>query len=227
MKYFYAVMLSVATISLASCSQDEDDEPLPDNNKKEQGVTIDFNKYFTEKQFSDANTASNCDYLNSDEKVMILYMNLARTDGEAFTQAFLSDLLESTNEDEQSLISDLKAVKNRPLLIPNKKLSEAAEFHANDIGKNGETGHNSTDGTSFDIRIRGFYNGGAIAENIAYGSNDPVAYLRMLLIDQGVSKRGHRKNILNEAYCRIGIAIRQHKKWDHCCVQDFSDSLGD
>ena len=183
--------------------------------------------FFSEEQLSKANTAEKCDYLSESEKQTILYMNLARLDGEAFTKAYLSDLQNSSNPNEQSLIDTLKTIKDKPMLIPNQKLCEASKFHANDIGSAGEVSHNSTDGTSFGNRIRRYYNGGAIAENIAFGNSQPLKIVRQLLIDNSSSTHGHRKNILSEKYCRVGVAIAPHASWSYCCVQDFSDNKGD
>lgn len=183
--------------------------------------------FFSDEQLSKANTAENCDYLSENEKLTILYMNLARLDGEAFTKSFLSDFQNTNNANERSLIDTLKTIKDKPMLIPNPKLCEASKYHANDIGSTGEVSHNSTDGTSFGNRIRRYYNGGAIAENIAFGNSQALKIVRQLLIDKSSPSHGHRKNILNEKYCRVGIAIAPHASWSYCCVQDFSDNKGD
>jgi uncharacterized protein YkwD len=43
-----------------------------------------------------------------------------------------------------------------------------------------------------------------------------------LLIDDGVSSRGHRKNLLNGAYHKIGVATGTHPEYGHLCVMDFA-----
>ena len=48
-------------------------------------------------------------------------------------------------------------------------------------------------------------------ENCAYGGKDGKAHIDQLIIDDGVSSRGHRKNIYNPNFSMVGIAIGPHK----------------
>lgn len=234
MKKRFLTILATAFISSTTICCDvqsdlDDDTSLTGNNPASTAdVTIaDATKAFSQEQIDMANTAKDASYLTDEEKLVIQYCNLARLDGSAFSTAFLADLKSSDNSYEKSLLDTLESIKNLPMLVPNEQLCKAAEFHANDIGPKGERGHNSTDGTSFADRVRSFYSGNAIAENISYGYNDALKIVRQLLIDKGVESLGHRKNILCDKYCRIGVAIRYHKEYNNCCVQDFSDSNGD
>lgn len=234
MKKRFITLLAMALISTTTIScdvkDDLDNNILPSNNNSTANTEVsiaDAAKTFSQEQIDMANTAKNASYLTDEEKLVIQYCNLARIDGKAFADAFLADLKTSDNNYEKSLIDTLLSIKNLPLLMPNEQLCKAAESHANDIGPKGERGHNSTDGTSFADRVRSFYSGNAIAENISYGYNDALKIVRQLLIDKGVESLGHRKNILCDKYCRIGVAIRYHKEYNNCCIQDFSDSNGD
>ena len=182
---------------------------------------------FTSAQIAKANTVGNASYLSDEEKLVIVYCNLARLDGATFVSSYLSDLKNSSNSYERSLLKELPQIKNLPMLYPNQKMYNAAKYHVNDIGPKGLVQHNSSDGTGFAKRLRGFYDGGFIAENISFGYDGALDIVRQLLIDSGVEGCGHRRNILGERYTRIGTAIGDHKEYDFMCVQDFSDSRGD
>ena len=239
MKYLtklYCIMLvSASLLSVAACEPDFCTGDPVDNNSEEptnpsnptESETSNIGNYFTQSQLEQATTTAAADYLTDEEKKVIFYCNLARLDGKAFVEAFLSDLKTSKDSYEKSLIDTLVTVKNFPMLVPNKKLSEAAEYHANDIGKAGLVQHQSTDGTKTFDRIKRYYQGGYMAENISAGYSDALSIVRQLLIDKGVESLRHRKNILGNNYCRIGVAIREHTVYRHCCVQDFSDAMGD
>lgn len=234
MKKRFISLLAMALISTTTISCDAKDDlddnnsPADNNQPTNTEVSIaDAAKTFSQEQIEMANTAKSAQYLTENEKLVVAYCNLARLDGKAFADAFLADLKTSNNSYEKSLIETLESIKGLPMLVPNEQLCKAAESHANDIGPKGERGHNSTDGTSFADRVRSFYSGNAVAENISYGYDDALKIVRQLLIDDGIESLGHRKNILGDKYCRIGVAIRYHKTYKNCCVQDFSDSNGD
>jgi len=233
-KLFSVMFVGASLLSVAACEPDfctgdpvdnTPDEPTEQPNQ--QSTDSDISKYFTQSQINAATTFSSADYLTDEEKNVIFYCNLARLDGKAFVEAFLSDLKTSQDSYEKSLVDTLVKVKDFPMLVPNKKLSEAAAYHANDIGKAGVVQHESTDGTKTFDRIRQYYQGGYMAENISCGYSDALSIVRQLLIDKGVESLGHRKNILGINYTRIGVAIREHATYRHCCVQDFSDARGD
>ena len=61
------------------------------------------------------------------------------------------------------------------------------------------------------------------AENCSYGYQDALSIVITLLIDDGIKDLGHRKNILNESYNSVGVAIRPHKKYRVNCVIDFGN----
>lgn len=179
--------------------------------------------------YDKANVAQNLDYLSPEEKRVVYLTNLARLDGGLFAKTYLAKYIQDNNLDQSneaitSLITELKNTKLDALMIPTPKLSEVAKYHAEDSGKNGYVGHDSTDGTSFAKRLRNHGIKGAIAENCSYGYDKAEGIMMQLLIDQNVPSRGHRKNILNPSYKFIGVAIHAHTKWSFTCVQDFSTS---
>lgn len=182
---------------------------------------------FTDAQVAKANTAKDATYLSQTEKDVILYCNLARLDGQTFANQYLGKLKGSSNSYEQSLLSDLAKVKNLPMLKSNSKLAKAAKYHVDDIGPKGLVQHESSDGTNCGNRVRKYYKGGYIGENIDFGRSSAMDIVLDLLIDDGIESLGHRKNILNGNFSRIGVSIGSHKQYQYCCVQDFADDAGD
>ena len=54
---------------------------------------------------------------------------------------------------------------------------------------------------------------GSWAENIAYGNNDAIEIVMQLFIDDGVSSRGHRDNIVG-AYGEVAVS--------NCCHSTYT-----
>ena len=106
----------------------------------------------------------------------------------------------------------LNAQAPLPALIWSEGLSQACFDHVLEQGPIGTTGHNSPDGTTFDARIlRYVTNSGIVGENIAYNNVDTGdQMISQLLIDDGVSGRGHRLNIMNTDYTHVGISCGCH-----------------
>lgn len=232
---FALLLLSAAlSVTFSACDDDNEPENGSENQQEEINNTNDpaandqkASAEFTQEELDKANTAKDATYLTDDEKLVIFYMNLARLDGVKFTDAYLSDLKGSSKTYEKSLVEDLKKSKDKKMLIPNENLCKASRAHVNDIGPKGLVQHNSSDGTGTFVRVAKYYNGGAMAENISFGYSDPLQIIRQLLIDEGNEKVGHRKNILGDAYTRVGVAIGEHSKYRNMCCQDFSDAAGD
>lgn len=178
---------------------------------------------FDKKTLEAANTAKSVSYLVDDEKKLIFYGNLARLNPTLFLEKIV---IPYTQNDESeyvsSLKSDLKKMSPTHAHIPHKPLAEAAKFHAEDMGKAGNVGHTSTDGTSFGDRLKKYVKMSGMAENCSYGKEKPIDILMQLLIDEGVANKGHRISILSPNYHSIGVSIKPHKTYRFNAVQDFS-----
>jgi len=212
------------------------DDNQSDNNKTEDNQT-DNNKTddnqsdnkpevqgFTEAEIAQANTAAGISSLSQMEKDIIFYCNLARLDGTKFWVAYGN---QATGSDAyvSSLETDLKATSGLAMLQPEKSLMEAAAYHANDMSTNNFFDHTSSDGTSFGNRVYSFYGGNAIAENISAGMGTALGVVLQLLVDDGLPRLGHRKNILGANYKAIGVKTATHKTWRTVTVQDFGDKV--
>lgn len=215
------LIASVLLFSTTGCVDIFNNFLFDDEEDVDPQVYID--QYFSQELQDKANTAKDVSYLTDEEKKVIFLCNLARLDGKKFADALFDDLRDSKNSYEKSLVETLDTTKNLPMLKPNEQLCKAAAFHAEDIGANGLVQHNSSDGTPTFTRIAKYYKGTAMGENISSGYKEAIFIMCQLLIDDGVPSLGHRKNILSRLYTKIGTAIRPHKKYDYCCVQDFSN----
>jgi hypothetical protein len=128
---------------------------------------------------------------------------------------------------------------NYPPVAPlrwNLALNRVARIHAEDMANNCGMQHNSCDGTNTFVRIKKYYDGDGLAENIAVGQRSPQAVVRTWLLDDWGSGPvpdntpepmgdGHRKNIMNGAYKEkgTGFAIGPVGRRDEnpYWVQDF------
>ncbi len=179
----------------------------------------DYLRKWDQNDLEKANTGKNTKYLTEEERQIVFYANLARIDGELFASTILDDYMkeEKSTRYTRSLYRDLKKIKELPVLQPENDLQEVAEEHAFNSGKRGTTGHQR-----FNNRygpLMGKYT--EVAENCAYGLEEPLDILIQLLIDEGIPDMGHRKNLLNPNFNSIGISIKHHKKFVYNCVMSF------
>ena len=64
-----------------------------------------------------------------------------------------------------------------------------------------------------------------IGEVINYGPETARMTVIMLVIDDGVPDRGHRKNLFNPDFRTAGAAIGPHKGYGAMTVVDMADSF--
>ncbi|CAK63551.1 unnamed protein product (macronuclear) [Paramecium tetraurelia] len=110
----------------------------------------------------------------------------------------------------------------------SKGLECAARDHVKDTGPKGVTGHTGTDGSSMSDRIERYGEWDVtIGENISYGQTTGEDVIIQLIIDDGVSSRGHRKNCFKAEFGAVGIFDGDHKQFKTQCVFDFAGSFQD
>ena len=168
------------------------------------------------------NTAADLEYLNEEEKKVILFMNMARHDGPLFAETFLNSYMQENqlekNSYTKSLHRDLKKTMRLVPLIPEQDLTAVAQGHAKKSGEKGTTGHSGFK-KRFEPLMGNPYS--HVGENCSYGYEQAIAIVISLLIDEGVKELGHRKNMLAPDFNSIGIAIKPHKTYRTNCVMDF------
>ncbi len=122
----------------------------------------------------------------------------------------------------EEAISFLEKVEPVSSLTPAEELSLSALDHVNDSGQKGLTGHYGSDGSSPVTRIQRYKKDAKLAgENIDYGWVDPREVVISLFVDDGISNRGHRKNLFHKDFIYIGVACGFHRDYPLMCVQNF------
>ena len=176
-------------------------------------------------EYGEVNSGKEVPYLGKDEIEIIRLLNLARMNGPLFSSTYLKSYTDSTgkiNKWTRTLQRDLSKLKPLAPLLPAMDLREEALIHAADMGGKGKVGHVTSSGKGPKARFKKLVKlYGIVGENCDYGNEKPLDIVMSLLIDEGVSSLGHRKNILSKKFYFIGVATRPHKKWVYSCVMDF------
>jgi uncharacterized protein YkwD len=111
-------------------------------------------------------------------------------------------------------------------LTPERGLSRAAKDHVTDQSRTGQTGHNGSDRSTPETRMRryGAFGGSwTWGENIAHGDTNGREIVCSLLIDDGVPSRGHRTNIMNRAFTQTGVGFGTHTQYRTSCTIDYAN----
>lgn len=164
-------------------------------------------------------TTADAEFLDDLEKDVILHLNMARTDPARYAHDFIEPRMEYFSGvvyrelEEPSLItregvravqecvSDMEDTEVMNPLFPSEGISLAALDHAQDLSLTGDTGHIGSDRSEFSARIERYGQWQvSIGEVISYGPITGREIVVGLLIDDGVSDRGHRTSILNPSF---------------------------
>ena len=120
-----------------------------------------------------------------------------------------------------------KLKKEKPLqpLKWNRELTDAAKYHANDMGPKGLMSHDSSDGTTAGKRIDRFLQKqnevAGFGECMSAGMTTGKDVVLQLLIDDGVKSRGHRANMTNSAFQYCGVFTSSHTDYSTITVIDY------
>jgi uncharacterized protein YkwD len=157
-----------------------------------------------------------------DQREVARLLNFARNDGPKFVKEVVMPYLKENGTKRtsyvKSLIKTLNKTKGVEPLKGDKVLGQKAKEWALESGRKGVKGHGN-------IKKRLFYlisKKGAMAENCTYGNYTALDAVMSLLIDEGISSLGHRKNILNPIYQKVGIAYAKHTRYGIVLVMNFS-----
>ena len=97
-------------------------------------------------------------------------------------------------------------------------LSLGALDHAKDQGRSGKTGHEGADHSFVQQRVARYGQVNGCGENIMYGADTARDIVLKLVVDDGVSDRGHRLNFFRPDYTRVGVACGPHPTYRSVCV---------
>ena len=189
-------------------------------------------------------TAANAIYLTAIEKDVILEMNKARTNPKKYAELYIQPRLRYFNGRNYSVpgqitivtqeggaavhacITALNRAGSVGVLTPERGLSRAAKDHVTDQSMTGQVGHNGSDRSTPETRMRRYGTFGGSwtwGENIAYGDTNGREIVCSLLIDDGVPSRGHRTNIMNRAFTQTGVGFGTHTQYRTSCTIDYAN----
>ena len=178
------------------------------------------------------NTASEISYLTQAEQQMIYEINFVRyypTVYAQIIQKYLKDNSPMNNDEYKAgieLIEELNAAKPLSILVPEKCLFETAQFHRRDCESRKFTDHEGSDGRMPNDRVLSFCSKlKAGSENLVSGYESPRDANIALLLDAGISGRGHRKNVLNKdwKYISSSFYINLEMFGDYHYIQQFGN----
>ena len=181
-------------------------------------------------------------YLTELESEVVEELNLARMQPQIYA-GFLADYARLyigsevheagekvllTKEGKSAVNEAIRFLQKQKALIPlkpSKGMSRAAKDMVRMQETTNQTGHTGRDGSTFSQRINRYGTwGGSCAENIDYGNNTARKIVMALIIDDGVSSRGHRKSIFTPVFTRVGVACGVHQTFRYMCVIELAQS---
>jgi uncharacterized protein YkwD len=152
----------------------------------------------------------------------------------AYRQSFDGNLAKARGEPRMMTTEGIAAVDDaiaflsrQPPLPPyesSELLSHAAQAMANAQGPTGAVGHRAPDGSLPGDRAKRLGGDIFVGETIAYGPDRAAPVVRMLVVDDGQSDRGHRKIVLSGYYRFAGAGCGPHQRYGHLCVIDYGVS---
>lgn len=170
-------------------------------------------------------------YMTNEERLMVDEINLIRTDPQGYVK-YVEEYIRSMQQGGEfgnsiatarELIGELRRMAPLSALQPSECIYRAAKKHGLDQKPTGETNHQGTDGSMpWDRVLREcptFTDGN---ENIVGGPADIRRAVMLLLVDDGIESRGHRRTLLDPnwryvACYKIGQVGTMPNSW----VQNF------
>ena len=189
--------------------------------------------------------ASAATLISAPEQAVIDEINMARTNPSAYVK-FLEDFKKYYRGKEihypdgvvlvtiegggtvDEAIAFMRTLKPMPPLELRPGMVLAAKDHLNDLVKTGRSGHTGSDGSKAGDRFDRYGSWlESLGEDIVYFSRAAREDVISLIIDDGTSTRGHRKNIFQQNFRVVGIALSAPKKSGTVCVITFAGGYKD
>jgi hypothetical protein len=217
MKYFLVLfLLVIGNLSFAQGSITLQDKPFEFNKPIDSSV---WKPLVADVAFRE---------LNQQDQMLFYWTNVMRRNPLLFyndvVKEFIRQFPEANKPEVKSLERDIQKLKEPlPLLMPEVNLIRMSQIHAQDLAKrNGIISHKSSSGKDFVQRLKemGAYRCGA--ENLFIGNPNPLEALITLLIDYGVQDKGHRVNLLDPTFERMGAAFSTFNDKKLVLVQVFA-----
>lgn len=178
----------------------------------------------------------NADYYAALDRSIVDELNRVRTNPSGYAAGLQRDLqyyrgnlfrrpgdesaLE-TREGTGAVLEAIRVLRQTPPMSPlrlSAPMSEAAEDHVHDQAPRGLMNHRGTDGSMAWDRVSRYGEWKKkISENMTFGPMTAEDVVTALIVDDGISDRGHRKNILDPEVRLVGVACGTHKTYRVMC----------
>lgn len=126
-------------------------------------------------------------------------------------------------------IDAVAKIPNAGKLSASPPLTRAARDMRSAQGKTGAIGHYDPSGKGPVERAKKYGKlKGKSGENVTYGSfggNDPIHVVLAMVVDDGVLDRGHRRNLFDPDFRKVGIACGKHQRYETMCVFDLAHDI--
>jgi hypothetical protein len=130
----------------------------------------------------------------------------------------------------EEAIRFLRRARSLPPLALSDGMSRGAEDLVESLGPSGGLSHLGLDGSEVGDRLSryGTWQRKA-AEVIQCGTTDPREIVALLIVDDAVAGRAHRKVLFDADYRVMGVAVGLNRRYQHMCVitlaERYSESL--
>lgn len=180
---------------------------------KKQEITFQGVLDTSKVDFNKLNTGKGVSYLNEMDVQMIREINFVRHYPKVYAKIIEQHLVAESKswgvkkaeyDAALELIAELNVQVPLSILKPMECLYQAAKIHGLDCKKRGFLQHEGSDGSDPFERIKKYCKNMNGSENLVGGGNGVRAMVINLLIDSGISSRGHRYNMLNPIWKYIG-----------------------
>ena len=215
-KQFIFILILFPLLSFSQGTMQLEDKPFISRQARESAVDSFLTSFKSFKNYS------------PEEQDFFYWVNALRSNPVAFKEQIIEPFLvsfpEANTNYSKSLLIDLTHQEPLPLVEPNAQLTKATQQHAYDLVRNQKgISHSSSDGRNFQQRMKDAGITKCAGENILEGNKDALKAIIMLLIDQGVPEKGHRRALLNSSFNLMGCSILAKSTGDdHILVQLFS-----
>lgn len=188
----------------------------------------------TEVDFELLNTGVDADYMTASEKKMLQEINFVRAYPKVYAQLialYLSDMSRAgmglpndMYKAGMELIDELKTMDSLSILLPKSCVYDAAKQHGIDCKTRGFADHMGSDKRMPWDRIAKSCNGAKGNENIiGHFIAHPRVPVILLLLDAGISTRGHRYNMLDKNWKYAAVFRYDDPRTRFYWIQNFSE----
>lgn len=167
------------------------------------------------------------------QQFMLDEINRVRTDPAGYADLRLKQ--EKLNSTDNGSYLYLKSLAPLKPLVFNNALNLSASNYAQFLADKNLMGH-CENGTPLKRAIITGFEGASIGENIAASSGETfnfitnprdaaIAFIKIMVIDEGVADLGHRLTMLNPTYRTVGIGFKRNTEstYVNYTVHDFGD----